>query len=175
MSATHLPFEDLNMDQVGVVVRDVRAVAETLGRLFGIGPFRILEWPIEGINPESTYHGQPEEYRLLLGFATIGRTQIELVQPLAGRSIWRDFLETHGPGLHHVRFTVPDFEEMVAYLEGAGVEKIASGTGAHIGSEWAYFDTGGYLDGVMVELRKRLEGPGGEGKWAGEGVQGAED
>ena len=157
---------DVNIDQVGIVVRDLHTMAENLYRILGIGPFRIFEWPIDGIDPESTYHGEPEHYRLLLGFARQGATQVELIEPLEGQNIWSDFLDDHGPGLHHFRLVVSDFDEQVRALEKAGIKKIASGTGAHIGSKWAYFDTTKILNGIFIELRTRLADANGEGQWA---------
>ena len=154
-----------SIDQIGIVVRDLHAMIEMLNQLLGIGDFRVMEWPIEGIDPEATYHGNPGNYRLLLGFATVGKTQIEIVQPLEGQNIYSDFLETHGPGLHHIRVTVPDFDERIADLGVKGIENIASGTGVHIGSKWAYFDTSELLQGVVIELRKHLDAAGGEGHW----------
>jgi hypothetical protein len=169
MAENKLPSMDVNVDQIGIVVRDLRVMAENLHRLLGIGPFRIFEWPIDGIDPDSTYHGEPEEYRLLLGFARQGSTQIELIEPLEGHNIWSDFLENHGPGLHHFRLVVSDFDNKVREMEKAGIEKIASGTGAHIGSKWAYFDTTDLLNGIVIELRTRLDDANGEGQWAIEG------
>jgi hypothetical protein len=160
-----------SIDQVGLVVRDAQAMAETLYQTLGIGPFRIMDWPIEGIDPQSTYHGQPRSYRIRLGFARTGAAQIELVQPLDDQSIWSDYLASHGPGLHHFRITVTNFDETVAALQAAGFENIASGTGAHVGSRWAYFDTADMLEGIVIEVRTRLEGSDGEGKWATAGVQ----
>ncbi len=160
---------DINVDQIGIVVRDLRVMADNLHQLLGIGPFRIFEWPIEGIDPQSTYHGEPEEYRLRLGFARQGATQIELIEPLEGRNIWSDFLDQNGPGIHHFRIVVSDFDNKVSQFEEAGFKKIASGTGAHIGSEWVYFDTADLLNGIVIELRKRLDDENGEGKWAAEG------
>jgi hypothetical protein len=160
-----------SVDQIGLVVRDVQAMAETLYQILGIGPFRLMEWPIPGIDPQSTYHGQPRPYRILLGFARVGAAQIELVQPLDDQSIWSDFLASHGPGLHHFRITVSNFDEMVGTLQTAGFKNIASGTGAHIGSKWAYFDTAEILEGIVIELRTRLEGADGEGRWATESTQ----
>jgi hypothetical protein len=160
---------DVNVDQIGIVVRDLRDMAENLNQILGIGPFRIFEWPIEGIDPESTYHGEPEHYRILLGFARQGVTQIELIEPLEGKNIWSDFLDDHGPGIHHFRLVVSDFEEKSNQLEKAGLKKIASGTGAHIGSQWAYFDTAELLNGIVIELRARLDDANGEGQWATEG------
>jgi hypothetical protein len=165
------PLPPGQIDQIGIVVNDLQTMAENLHRLLGIGPFRVLEWPIEGIDPQSTYYGEPAFYRIRIGFAQAGQTQIELVEPLDGANIWSDFLESHGPGLHHFRLTVPDFEAWVAALEAAGFRNIASGTGAHVGSQWAYFDTSQALGGLVVELRKRLEGESGEGQWAVAGEQ----
>ncbi len=154
-----------SIDQIGIVVRDLHGMVATLKQLLGIDDFRIMEWPIEGIEPEATYHGEPGNFKLLLGFATVGNMQLEIVQPLEGKNIYSDFLEEHGPGLHHFRLTVPDFEERVKELKAKGIENIASGTGVHVGSKWAYFDTSKVLEGVVVELRTRLEEAGGEGHW----------
>lgn len=154
-----------SVDQVGIVVRDLHGMVAALEQILGITGFRIMEWPLEGVDPQATYHGEPGDFRLLLAFAAIGKTQIEIVQPLEGKNIYSDFLEEHGPGLHHFRLTVPDFEARVEELEENGVEKIASGTGVHKGSKWAYFDTTALLEGVVVELRKHLQGGGGEGQW----------
>jgi hypothetical protein len=168
MSEKKIPI-DVNVDQVGIVVRDLRQMAENLHILLGIGPFRIFEWPIEGIDPESTYHGEPEHYRIRLGFARQGATQIELIEPIEGPNIWSDFLDINGPGIHHFRIVVSDFDGKVDQLEEAGFKKIASGTGAHIGSKWAYFDTADLLNGIVIELRARLDEADGEGQWATEG------
>ena len=165
MMHTSSLISDPDLDQIGVVVHDLHAVTQELTRLFGIGPFRIIEWPLEGVDPKATYHGQPGNFRLLLAFAKVGRTQIEIIQPLDGKSIFSDFLRDHGPGLHHIRLTSSDFEQGVTALIEAGIEKIASGTGVHEGSEWAYFDTSKLLGGIVVELRTRLVGASGEGSW----------
>ena len=165
MSETNQTAMEIGLDQIGVVTQDLQGMVRMFKQLFGIGPFRVTEWPIEGIEPKATYHGAPGNFRLLLAFASVGPTQIEIVQPLEGPNIYSDFLKSHGPGLHHIRLTVSDFKAKTMALEAAGIEKIASGTGVHRGSEWAYFDTTKQLDGLIVELRTRLEGPSGEGQW----------
>lgn len=154
-----------SIDQIGIVVRDLRAMVAALEEILGISNFKIMEWPIEGVDPKATYHGEPGDFKLLLAFATVGKTQIEIIQPLQGQNIYSDFLEDNGPGLHHFRLTVPDFEERIVTLESKGIKNIASGTGVHVGSEWTYFDTSKLLGGVIVELRKHLNEAGGEGHW----------
>jgi hypothetical protein len=163
--------DDILIDQVGIVVKDLRKTIEKLNKLLGVGPFKVIEWPIEGIDPQATYYGNPGSYRLLLGFATVGSMNIELIEPLEGENIYSDHLESHGPGLHHIRVVVPDFEERVMAWEQAGIKNMASGTGVHAGSKWAYFDTTEMLDGVIIELRKRLDDSNGHGKWLEESEQ----
>jgi hypothetical protein len=164
------PLSDPNIDQIGMVVPDAAAAAEQMHQVLGIGPFRVIDWPIEGVDPQATYHGEPGDFRIRVAFAQVGPIGIELVQSLEGDNIWADFLASHGPGLHHFRITVPDFDETVASLEAAGIEKISSGTGFHVGSRWAYFDTSRLLDGLIVEIRSKLD-PKGESDWAVEGEQ----
>ena len=164
-------IQDADLDQIGIVVNDLHAFTEELNRLFGIGPFRIMEWPVEGIDPESTYHGHKGDFRLLLAFASVGKIQIEIVQPLEGENIYSDYLRDHGPGIHHFRMTIPEFDKGVQAMIDDGIKHIASGTGVHVGSRWAYFDTTNKLEGVTVELRTRLEKDGGHGEWL-EGVSG---
>jgi methylmalonyl-CoA/ethylmalonyl-CoA epimerase len=164
-------LQNPNIDQVGMVVRDAQAAAEHMHRLLGFGPFRVIEWPIEGIDPQATYRGTPGDFRIRVAFAQVGATQLELVEPVEGASIWSEFLESHGPGLHHVRITVPNFEETAAALEAFGIKQVCSGTGFHVGSKWAYFDTSRLLNGLVVEIRKLLDEKSGEGDWAAEGKQ----
>ncbi len=150
-------IQGADLDQIGIVVHDLHAFTQELTRLFGMGPFRIFEWPLDGIDPQATYHGHPAHFRLLLAFVTVGKIQIEIVQPLEGENIYSDFLRDHGPGLHHIRLTIAGFEQGVDTLIRAGIDNIASGTGMHVGSKWAYFDTTRNLEGVVVELRTKLE------------------
>lgn len=165
MTDTQSLINDVDLDQIGIVVKDLQSFTRELTRLFGIGPFRIFEWPLEGIDPQATYHGQPGNFRLLLAFVTVGKIQLEIIQPLEGQNIYSDFLRDHGPGIHHFRLSIPGFDKGVEALINDGIKNIASGTGMHVGSRWAYFDTTSKLEGVTVELRTRLEEGGGEGKW----------
>jgi hypothetical protein len=157
------------IDQVGMVVPDAVSAAEKLDRILGIGPFRVVEWPVEGVDSEATYRGQPGRFRIRVAFAQVGPMQLELVEPLEGDSIWSEFLQQRGPGLHHVRLSVHDFESVVAGLEAAGLEKVCSGTGFHVGTRWAYFDTTHLLNGLVVEIRRTANPRQGEGEWLTDG------
>jgi methylmalonyl-CoA/ethylmalonyl-CoA epimerase len=143
-------------DQVGIVVEDVERAVRQFRKFLGIGPARIVDWPIEGIDPQATLHGKPASWHMRLGFIDAGAISIELIEPVEGQSLFSDFLEAHGGGLHHIRFLVDDFADATAAFEAAGFTLLASGLGAHVGSQWAFFDTAAELNGLIVELRQRL-------------------
>jgi catechol 2,3-dioxygenase-like lactoylglutathione lyase family enzyme len=67
--------------------------------------------------------------------------QFELVQPLAGPSIFQDHLTAHGEGLHHVGKYVPDHPAAVAQALAAGFVELqaARGFGAEGDGAFAYF------------------------------------
>lgn len=77
---------------------------------------------------------------------------IEYLQPLEGPSVYHEWLEAHGPGLHHLAFWVDSLDAAVEEMRGAGFELLQSGRG--FGAEgdggFAYFDTEREL-GVVYE------------------------
>jgi hypothetical protein len=57
--------------------------------------------------------------------------QLELIEPVSGTSVYSEFLELSGPGLHHVCATVPDeaaFTAMCDDAERRGTPIVTRGT-----------------------------------------------
>ena len=121
-------------DQVGVVVRDVDKTVEFLSSTFGIGPWRIME--VSRSEDEIRVGDGP--YKLKLAFAQLGLFELELIQVLEGKTIWSDFLETKGEGLHHIGFHVPNMDELVSKMQQQGVGVLQSGFGQ--GRGYAYMN-----------------------------------
>lgn len=59
-----------------------------------------------------------------VGFLKIGESNIELVQPAGDDSPLVKFLETRGPGIHHICFEVEDIQKEVEELKKQGVRMI---------------------------------------------------
>lgn len=139
--------------QIGIVVADRDRTTQLLTSLFGIGPFRFVEWPDR---PESKYYyrGAEEHIRLKQAFVQLGDVEVELIQPLEGHNGYRDFLDQTGGGIHHVLFEVPDIDPVIQELAKSGVTVLQSGTGIRPGTRWALMDTQKLL-GFFVELRHR--------------------
>ena len=83
-------------------------------------------------------------------FVQLGPFQVELVQPLEGEPIYKEFLNSQGEGVHHIAFTVDDLDEEAAKLVGKGVSVI---TRAELPNDtgFAYFDTR-KIGNVIIEL-----------------------
>jgi len=149
---------------VGVVVRDLERTLNTLTNVFGIGPFKILDFPPkdEESEIEMTYHGKPADFSAKFCFADMGNIELEIIQPISGKSVWFDFLEKHGEGIHHIKFLVSDLQETKQYLDEYNFELTQSGSavGVNKGKTWAYFGTEdkiGFVIEVLNELSHKKE------------------
>jgi methylmalonyl-CoA/ethylmalonyl-CoA epimerase len=139
--------------QIGIVVGDRDRTTQLLTTLFGIGPFRLVDWPDR---PESKYYyrGVEEQVRIKQAFVQLGDVEVELIQPVEGRNAYQDFLDETGGGIHHVLFEVKDIDPVIQELAKSGVTVLQSGTGIRPGTRWALLDTQKLL-GFLVELRHR--------------------
>ena len=143
--------------QIGIVVRDLEQSTRLLISLFGIGPFKFIEWPNR---PDSRYyfHGKEEQIKIRQAFTQVGPLELELIQPLEGeRNAYRQFLDEHGGGIHHVLFEVDDMDQVTRNLAAHHVEILQTGTGIRPGTRWALLDTQA-LVGFLLELRHLAPG-----------------
>jgi catechol 2,3-dioxygenase-like lactoylglutathione lyase family enzyme len=143
--------------QIGIVVPDLDQATRLLTSLFGIGPFRFIEWPNR---PESKYYfrGKEERIKIRQAFAQVGPLELELIQPLEGeRNAYRQFLNERGGGIHHVLFEVEDMDQVVRNLSPQGIDVLQAGTGIRPGTRWALLDSQA-LVGFLLELRQRAPG-----------------
>jgi methylmalonyl-CoA/ethylmalonyl-CoA epimerase len=139
--------------QIGIVVADRDRTTKLLTSLFGVGPFRLVEWP-DRAESKYYYRGVEEKIRIKQAFVQLGDVEVELIQPLEGRNGYQDFLDQTGGGIHHVLFEVSDIEPVIEELSKSGVTVLQSGTGIRPGTRWALLDTQELL-GFLIELRHR--------------------
>ncbi len=133
-------FTVSNIPYVGIICKDVQKTVEAYWKILGIGPWSIFEYG----SPEVTdlkYRGKPGWGRFKVAVAQAAPLGIELIEPLEGNSIYADWLEEHGEGLHHLSVVVEDMdvEGVERELAHQGFPSIQSG---HIGAKdyFAYFD-----------------------------------
>lgn len=150
--------------QLGVVVANLEQSMEILTSVFGIGPFRVVNCPPPERANQQTYYGEPAHFHTRQAFADLGSIELELIQPIDGKSIWSDFLEEKGPGLHHLRFNVPDHKALTAYLATQKLGPTQEGAGIREGSYWVNYDTEKAV-GFIIEVLQPA--PGSDGRTPG--------
>jgi hypothetical protein len=119
--------------QIGIVVADRDRTTQLLTSLFGMGPFRFVEWP-DRAESKYYYRGLEESVRIKQAFVQLGDVEVELIQPVEGRSGYKDFLDETGGGIHHVLFEVTDIDPGNQELAKSGVTVLQSGTGIRPGT-----------------------------------------
>ena len=92
---------------------------------------------------------------LRLGFISSGGVAIELLEPLNPHSSLARFLNTRGPGVHHLAFEVPDIERALARARRAGMDQIGERPRAGAHDTVVAFIHPASACGVLVELVQR--------------------
>jgi len=131
---------------VGTVVRNLEQAIEYFQSL-GIGPF--IPNASEAVTDRKVY-GKPAKITLRGAAAVVGPIKFEVLQPVEGNSIQKEFLESKGEGINHIGFVVDDLEGEVKKLEERGFRAISTGKIPPKGG-FAYVDTS-KIGGVMIEL-----------------------
>ena len=138
--------------QIGLVVRDIERSIAAYADLFGMDP---SQWSLTDPQERAhtRYRGQPTAARAKLAFFQLGSVSLELIEPVGAPSTWREFLETHGEGVHHIAFQIQGMDEQVAILERKGMPAVQRGD--YTGGRYAYVDATPQL-GVILELLENL-------------------
>jgi len=119
-------FKVTGLKQIGIVVKDVVRTAENYWNILGIGPWEIRDWGNHKLW-DRTYMGKPGWGREKLGHAYLGDLELELLQPVEGKSIYQDWLDTHGESIHHIKFLCDDIDVTSKALSDQGFPTIQSG------------------------------------------------
>ena len=126
--------------EVCFVTADHRRTMEGLVRL-GIGPWKVYTFDSRTVT-ERTYRGAPAEFGIRVGFADVGGTAMEIMQPLFGPSIFQEHLDRHGEGIHHIAFDVchRPWDDRLGDFAKRGFPVIQSGR-FNLANAFAFFDT----------------------------------
>lgn len=141
-------LNDKPIVQIGLVVDDIQKASRAWSEILGVAiPELIITAPVELARTE--YKGEPSTARAKLTFFDVGSIMLELIEPLEGKSTWKDHLDEHGPSLHHIAFEVDDIDE---FLSNLGDHEMALlQRGEYEGGRYAYLD-GQKQFGAVIEL-----------------------
>ncbi|MGV0813057.1 VOC family protein [Mycolicibacterium boenickei] len=115
--------------QIAWVTADLDATERALSAL--LGARRWVRMPGVHFGPETcSYRGQPADFVADISLSYAGDTQLELIAPVTGPSVYSEFLDRHGSGLHHICIEAADpgsFEAKLADAEGDGTPVVCQG------------------------------------------------
>ncbi|MFB9273791.1 VOC family protein [Cohnella cellulosilytica] len=138
--------------QIAIVVSDIEKAAKTWAKLFNV-PVPEIRYnpPVE--NPDLTYRGGRAYYGLKLANIRAGQFVIELHEPDEHESTFREFLDKHGNGVHHLGFQVGEKRDaIIGELEEMGYAMRT--VGYYPGSSWTIVDIEDDL-GVNLNIKPR--------------------
>jgi methylmalonyl-CoA/ethylmalonyl-CoA epimerase len=139
-----------NVVQIGIVVADADTAVRAYGDLLGL-----RDWNINYVDTEngrgSNFHtqGKPIAASAKIAWAQIGNVELELIEPRDDDSVYARFLRERGPGVHHVMFATPDYDECVDRMAARGIASLGSGELQQ--TRFRMFDTAQSL-GVICEI-----------------------
>jgi catechol 2,3-dioxygenase-like lactoylglutathione lyase family enzyme len=119
--ATAPPFP-AKLSQYALVVRSLEKVSAYWQRL-GFPAMDVTHGPLTDL----VYRGKPGTFDQKLGWHRHGTVTWEWIEPLAGPTVYEDFLKEHGEGFHHFALDVPDIDAASAAWSALGAPIVQSG------------------------------------------------
>ena len=136
------------VSQIGIVVKDIERAMSNYSDIFGVAFPRVVVPDFYN----KTYRGKPGDFRMKIAFGMIGQLQIELLQVLQGKTIYEEFMERNGEGLHHLGFDVKTMDDRITGLKSLVIGVLQSGETANARFAYMYTES---IVGVILEFIER--------------------
>ena len=139
--------------QIALVVEDIETAIDSWCELFDV-PRPSVRVTEAVPNPDETYRGEVAAYGLKLAVIDCADRGfiVELHEPDRNPSTFREFLDKHGNGVHHVGFQVGDARDaVIGELEDMGYVMRTLGAGG----SWTIVDAEDAL-GVNLNIKPHL-------------------
>jgi methylmalonyl-CoA/ethylmalonyl-CoA epimerase len=139
--------------QIGIIVRDIEKALDKY--------CAVLSYPRPNVmvtdgyeQSKAMFNGEPTDARAKLAFIRLGQVDLELIEPLGGKSTWQQHLDEKGESVHHIAFRVEGTQAVVDTFQEQ-FEAPLQQQGHYTGGMYTYIDTQALL-GVVVELLEDL-------------------
>lgn len=148
--------------QVGILVHDIEKTGQEYASFFGVDVPSVIHSGLpERVKAE--YNGRSCDATCRMMFFNLGDMQLELIEPDAQSSVWRDDLDARGEGLHHIAFQVKDSKQKAQELANAGFPLRMMGDYGDNSGCFHYIDTRDALK-ITIELLESYRNQGGADK-----------
>jgi len=114
--------------QIAWVVKDVEKSKTFFQEMLGVtnfsptGTTRLQDY-------DGTYFGQPSDAENLVTMTYSGGTFIEIIQPVSGKSIFKDFIDNNPiGGIQHIAYSTPiaNLDKVISEFENEGFSVVSS-------------------------------------------------
>lgn len=135
--------------QIALVVKDIEKTARNFCEVFGLPMPEIFSLP-PAEEAHTRFRGKPTDTRARLAVFKMGPVVLELTQPDGEPSSWKEFLERHGEGVHHIGFMVDDLNGTLSFLDRLGMPERHSGD--YTGGRYVFVESAEKL-GVLLNVK----------------------
>jgi len=146
-------LDEKTICQVSLVVEDLEATIKEYAHLFDVPIPQIWRVPPEE-RAHTRFKGVATATRAKLAVFDLGSLVLEITEPDDQPSSWRDFLLTHGNGVHHIAFMTDKRESVVQYFEEHGMP--VRHYGEYEGGNYTVFDSLQKL-GVFIQVKEEKQ------------------
>jgi methylmalonyl-CoA/ethylmalonyl-CoA epimerase len=152
-SQTESLIASKEVTQVGIIVRDIDKARVAWAQMLGVTAPEVSVAESHFSRP-TLYKGNPSDAKAKLAFFTMDNLQIELIQPLGGKSTWQEYLEKNGEGVHHIAFQVKDIDRVEKEFSSVNMPTIQRG--GWDGGAYSYIDSSNEI-GCILELLENFK------------------
>jgi methylmalonyl-CoA/ethylmalonyl-CoA epimerase len=135
----------LDVKHISYVVKDINITAHHFNVLMGFQFNKIFD----AIFPKGMVRGNATPFEAKIAVAELGTFAIELLQPVQGNTIWKEFLDERGEGIHHYGVLVSNLDSEISRYKELGIELLQWGETEH--AKVAFLDTF-ETTGTLLEL-----------------------
>ena len=118
----------LTPSQIAWVVKDVEKAKTFFKEMFGVSNFsptgttRLQDY-------DGTYYGELADAENLVAMTYSGGTFIEIIQPISGKSIFKDYIDNNPTGgIQHLAYSTPitNLDNVISEFENKGFKVVSS-------------------------------------------------
>lgn len=128
MDNTDNNISTMGLAQIAWVVKDIEKSKTFFQEMLGVRNFsptmttHLKEY-------DAKYYGEPSDATNLVALAYTGETFIEIIQPLTGKSIFKDYIDNNpAGGVQHIAYSTPiaNLDNVIAEFESKGFKVVSS-------------------------------------------------
>lgn len=135
-------------NQIGIAVYNLEETSQFLKKYLGI---EVLIIPMP--QAHAMLRGREVAFTTKIGLARVGSMDLEFMEIVEGEHLVKEFIDKHGPGIHHLGVYVNDLDAAVEKWTAKG-GKVIQRTKHPSGIGTAFLDTESTLGNIYIELIK---------------------